>query len=473
MTYRSKDMILSQKVRFSVLESESWTDSMLYDHLIKNKLLRFVDVFYPSNQAYNKTLRLESIVFEKDNKGSNTAVLVHGPVDYLVKLLTVSENSPIKAFFNYARFLYHFLLVFPSFISPFTFLQCLISRWDQVSAIQDVDAYDDSIKASILFVISEWRKIDFIKDFQDPYLLSCLDAFMERIENEERPELLKILQPKEYNCSSPRYNSDYPQPDSQGDITLVTDITPLELARQLCLISADILSKIERTEFLRGNWYLNGKEEKAKNVIEIIEHSNQITQWVTTEILKYCTVQGRCEAITLFIHTLQNLKEMNNYNTMIQILSGLHSSTITKLKNSWKLVTKRDRELFESLTQLMSNFGHYKNYHDILSNLDDTTPCIPLIPVICGDIFTINDTLPDQSTSYPGWVNWRKFDIIGSRISDIARFGHTKYHFVAVPEIQWVILNGFVFFNSLCFLLLTYPEKNGPVIMSVMKSPVY
>jgi len=96
------------------------------------------------------------------------------------------------------------------------------------------------------------------------------------------------------------------------------------------------------------------------------------------------------------------LEQIHNYNGVIQVLSSLHTSTISKLKQSWevsfltfrfspiprilflidyllKLVPRDKRAFFDRMTALMSNLGHYKAYHDQLYALPDETPCIPLI----------------------------------------------------------------------------------------------
>lgn len=63
----------------------------------------------------------------------------------------------------------------------------------------------------------------------------------------------------------------------------------------------------------------------------------------------------------------------------MQVLSALHSSPIQKLKRAWALVNKRSVEVFEKLTELMSNLSHYKTYYDTYTALDPATPALPLM----------------------------------------------------------------------------------------------
>jgi hypothetical protein len=132
---------------------------------------------------------------------------------------------------------------------------------------------------------------------------------------------------------------------------LVLDIEPLELARQMTLIEAKLFNAIRRKEFLHGAWYGKVKEQKAPNLLKIITHGNRVTSWITTELLKFPTAEQRARVLTLFIQVLpvrsppsflshpplQHLEALRNFNGLIQVLSSLHSATVSKLKRSWSL----------------------------------------------------------------------------------------------------------------------------------------
>src|SRR5437016_5982076 len=111
----------------------------------------------------------------------------------------------------------------------------------------------------------------------------------------------------------------------------------------------------------------------------MIKNANSVANWATTEILKYSSSKGRAYAITHFINVLTALHQFNNFNGVVQMLSCLYSSTIAKLKDSWKLVPKKEMELLENLQKLMNNSNHYKAYHDQLNTVPSHIPCIPLI----------------------------------------------------------------------------------------------
>uniref|UniRef100_A0A6B2KX66 Cyclic nucleotide-binding domain-containing protein n=1 Tax=Arcella intermedia TaxID=1963864 RepID=A0A6B2KX66_9EUKA len=362
----------------------------------------------------------------------------------MVHYLTLPENSPIRAFWNYDRFLYHFLIIFPSFLSPLELLSELIQRWDALPGPQeDVDGHGMSVRYSIAGVLREWLQMPWSNDFKEEPLRETLEAFLEANTKGEFNRVIEQLQLLHSTAGEGKSTFGAPPPPValEKKPSSIYETSPLETARQLTLIASELYSRLDRDQFLKGAWYGEMKAERAGGLLGIIEHSNEVTCWVTTEILKFCSAESRAEMISFWIQTLSHLLQLNNYNTMIQILSSLHSSVISKLKHSWKLISKKDKDLLDTITQLMSTQSHYKAYREAITNLNENTPCIPLIHVICSDLFTIHDTLTDCSVVENEWVNWRKFDVMASRISELVRFNRVNYNLEVEMRVKGMVLN--------------------------------
>eukprot|EP01124_Arcella_intermedia_P026369 TRINITY_DN4941_c0_g1_i1.p1 TRINITY_DN4941_c0_g1~~TRINITY_DN4941_c0_g1_i1.p1 ORF type:complete len:1664 (+),score=378.11 TRINITY_DN4941_c0_g1_i1:107-5098(+) len=434
---------LSHKAKIPFLGSELLTEVEFLEYLEQNRLYKYIPLFFPEKGDLLRNISIESQIFEKEK--NHLLTLVHAPLDFLIQLLTIPENSPLKSFFHYDRFLYHFLLVFPAFITPSQFLYKLIDRWNAFNENQEIDGHAILIRAAILNVLREWKALEISRDFQHDQLKKMLDDFVESSLKQSCLGANELFLPP-----LEKRQREYPPPQLPSvSPFILTDVPALEIARQLTLISSELLSRIDRTQFLDKNWYGADKKEKAPDFLVMIEHSNEVTRWVTTEILKFSSNEDRALAIIHFIHVLQHLKELNNFNSIIQILSSLHSSTVSKLKNSWKLITKKEKDAFDSVTQLMSTAGHYKSYHEQLALVNDSTPCIPLMPIICSDLFSINDTL--SNTNEMDWINWRKFHVVGSRLNDIARFGTIVYNLEPIPVIQSMISDSEKWDDDICY----------------------
>eukprot|EP01125_Pyxidicula_operculata_P019034 TRINITY_DN6861_c1_g1_i2.p1 TRINITY_DN6861_c1_g1~~TRINITY_DN6861_c1_g1_i2.p1 ORF type:complete len:1619 (-),score=357.53 TRINITY_DN6861_c1_g1_i2:49-4905(-) len=425
-----------------VIESESWDDKTLDEYLNHYKLSRFRDVFFKKNNE--KTL--ESTVFEVE-KDKRTLEIIHAPVDYLIELLLIPENSPIKAFWSYDLFIYQFLLVFPTFVTPLEFFNQLVKKWNSLS--RSVDCYDYSIRVSILKILKEWISLTCSLDFYNNGLVRKVDEFFESNYDGEHDRQIRTLQSilETYHCHSSHFVD--PPPSILPDKTdfIFMDVSPIEMARQLTILESNLFSNLKREELLdhRG-WNNPDKYKTAPNIVLAIQHSNKITNWVSSEILRFSTSKLRADAIEYFVLVLQQLHQLNNFNSMIQILSSIHSAAIyTKLKETWRILAKREKvkEMLDGYTKLMDTASHYKTYRDALSQIQQDTPCIPLLSVVCQDLFNIQDATNTMSETMPEWINWQKMSVIANRIADGLRLDAetTRYSLQPVTSIQNIFLN--------------------------------
>ena len=53
--------------------------------------------------------------------------------------------------------------------------------------------------------------------------------------------------------------------------------------------------------------------------------------------MKHVKLSDRVTAFTKFITLLQKLFELNNYNGVNEILSGINSAPVRRLKNTWEV----------------------------------------------------------------------------------------------------------------------------------------
>lgn len=66
-----------------------------------------------------------------------------------------------------------------------------------------------------------------------------------------------------------------------------------------------LLSYVRRKEYLRGDWRVPERQKYVKNLIRVIDHSNIIGNFITTEILKCGSFKERINTISFFIHVVQ------------------------------------------------------------------------------------------------------------------------------------------------------------------------
>jgi len=92
---------------------------------------------------------------------------------------------------------------------------------------------------------------------------------------------------------------------SNGRIAKLTDISPLEMARQLTIIEFQHFQNITMNECLNKRWSGPDCDRLAPNIRAIIRMANVVAGWVTTCIIAQKDVKARAGVIKYFIQTSQ------------------------------------------------------------------------------------------------------------------------------------------------------------------------
>jgi son of sevenless-like protein len=142
-----------------------------------------------------------------------------------------------------------------------------------------------------------------------------------------------------------------------------------------------------------------------------------MTAWVASEIVSAPILKQRVAVITFFIRVCEACKELNNFNTLMEILSGLDMTAIVRLKNTWESIPKRDMQSLEELREIVSRNDNYSRYRQEVDAINTPTPYLPYIGLILQDLVALEE-LP--TIDRDGLVNFRKF----KRVSKILQRVH-------------------------------------------------
>jgi len=118
--------------------------------------------------------------------------------------------------------------------------------------------------------------------------------------------------------------------------------------------------------------------------------------WVATEVIfavnlnSQPSAEYRAQTISRLIHTMNELRSLNNFNSLMQIYTGLHLPVVDHLAETWALVSKADREIMRKIGELMDHRNNYKNYRSALESIEET-PCIPFISLLLRDLTFIEE----------------------------------------------------------------------------------
>ncbi|KAJ6252377.1 guanine nucleotide exchange factor [Anaeramoeba flamelloides] len=190
-------------------------------------------------------------------------------------------------------------------------------------------------------------------------------------------------------------------------------------------------SKIQPTELLNLSWSKAKYKHRAQNVLTFIHRFNDLSQWVATEILHQGRLKKRTISLDKVIRIAGKLRELQNFNSIISILSGLNSASIHRLKFTWGDLPKTTDELFKTLVTQMSSDQAYKIYRNILHGLNP--PCIPYLGVYLTDLTFIEDGNPNK---IDGLINFYKRRLVYAVIEEIKQYQLKPYYFQAIHQIS-------------------------------------
>ncbi|KAF9439200.1 hypothetical protein BGZ76_009373 [Entomortierella beljakovae] len=165
----------------------------------------------------------------------------------------------------------------------------------------------------------------------------------------------------------------------------VTDIKPVELARQLTIIVGKLFMEIPYLELLA---------KERPNCSRMIQVSNKITIWVTDTIVDELDIKKRIGIIKHWIEVGEECLKLNNFDTLTAISCAIESTPVKRLHNTWEGINKGYYERSLQLKKMVSSDCNYSVYRSKLKSI--RAPCIPFL----GLYFTVIAYIDDGNSMY-------------------------------------------------------------------------
>lgn len=251
---------------------------------------------------------------------------------------------------------------------------------------------------------------------------------------------------------------DYPESilpkNGKGPIKSPLDIDPLEFARQLALIEFRVYKSIAPWECYGNGWMSEESKERSPNISNFIANFNKISNLVTFFILGEPEAKKRKKVISYFMKVVDCSKEIGNYNAVMEILSSLGNSAISRLKKSWGEKAKQKFQEYNSL------FDHnFKELREATEPSGKDVPMLPYLGIFLKDLTFIDEGNEDIVDNL---INWNKMQMQAKTISKIREFQKIPFMFKDVFQIQtfvchliyWNHVNVCLFCLFVCSLVL-------------------
>jgi len=230
-----------------------------------------------------------------------------------------------------------------------------------------------------------------------------------------------------------------PKKVSEGVKHQFLDFHPTEVARQLTLIEHQRFRDLPRHEFVRQAWNKKESTTKAPQIVNAIKKFNEISYWVAAEIVFCANSKQRVTVIKRMIQIANKCLSYNNFNTVMEIICGLHMSSIQRLKKTWKALSSKYTAIFEEITKFISSEGNYRNYRGAISKAE--LPINPYLGVFLRDLTFIEDGNPDFVED-DQFMNFEKMRMLNGVLSSISKYQSVQYNFEPVPSVQEYIISG-------------------------------
>lgn len=140
------------------------------------------------------------------------------------------------------------------------------------------------------------------------------------------------------------------------------------IAKQLTRIEYEIYRRIDPIELKGQAWNKPKRQCVSRNILSLIQRANRLSFWIATCILLQPKLKDRGRVVVKIINIAQQLKEMNNFNTLMGFVAGLNMSCVSRLKNTFNQVSKRSMEQYRALQELLDPKSSFKSLRDAIKN---------------------------------------------------------------------------------------------------------
>ncbi|KAJ9149224.1 Cell division control protein 25 [Pleurostoma richardsiae] len=392
-----------------------------------------------------------------------------GSLPALVERLTTHESTPD------AMFVSTFYLTFRLFCTPIKLAEALIDRFEYVGDSPHMAA---PVRLRVYNVFKGWLESHW-RDETDREALSLIEPFAEfnlaSVLPSAGKRLLELTQrvastggatlvPRlvssmgKTNTSVSQYipaDTPLPAPNisksqinflhnwkTGGVCPIVLDFDPLEVARQLTIKQMSIFCSIMPEELLGSQWMKRGGVD-SPNVKAMTALSTDLSNLVAETILHYNEVKKRASVIKQWIKIAHQCLELHNYDALMAIICSLNSSTITRLRRTWDIISPKRKETLKMLQAIVEPSQNNKVLRARLH--DHVPPCLPFQGMFLTDL-TFVDIGNPPTKQLPGTdgsseltvVNFDKHTRTAKIIGELQRF-QIPYRLTEVPELQeWI-----------------------------------
>jgi hypothetical protein len=190
----------------------------------------------------------------------------------------------------------------------------------------------------------------------------------------------------------------------------VVDLQPKHMARQMCLVDAELFKHIDADLFVKGSLDRsetsqitllgsNGSLSKPLpplpvNDVPLTQQFNRVVRWCQAELL-FADPDDKKRAVKLawMIQLAQKLLDYRNFHSLKAVVSALQSAPIHRLETTWNGLSKKEKSIWQKLELVMSPDDNHKQYRLEVDQVQpDGLATIPYLGVLRLDLTYLHET---------------------------------------------------------------------------------
>ncbi|KAH0788795.1 RasGEF domain containing protein [Histomonas meleagridis] len=429
--------------------SDTDTDNPLSFSIINpsaNRVVLFYTILDIPNETREELKLINTIVFQDPNEYTGNANSPNAATfNQLILFLTEPEYSTVD-------FQKLFLITFPSFATPPKVLAAIFTRYFVDISTPNCNIKDENqlkqIRIIIIRIISAWLRLTPYQFTSD--MMNALDEFIKYLSTDPSCKNqvkiltteLRILKGESNNtCTT---NSENPPPpiESPDKPKQITDVNPVELARQVSILHSKIFHKIGPMELLTAIWGQK-KGGGSANLDALTDHFDKFSRYVQLTIIQGNDAKARAKMFNYWVETAIAFKEQaNNYHGIFAVICGLTHRSVQRLKDTIKIAMKNMgrsmKKQYEELVDLCDFQNDFHNYRPALSKAPERS--IPFIGCLQRDLIYVQEGYPNEIN---GLINFQKCTACYTLIKQIDKFQNERVQFKELDYIQDLIKNSF------------------------------
>ncbi|KAL7713446.1 Guanine nucleotide exchange factor [Entamoeba marina] len=390
---------------------------------------------YPSNlrQIYIKISDdVHGKIQQKGLKMKDGSVC-SGPFEVLVEWAITPENTV----FDFSKEL---LLNYKSYCSPMKLLSILDKQCSEIQQTGEAEQSSKKKWTKVTIFMKNWTEL-LPEDFAGEELSAMFEQFVRKystqfvgvtkiksmVDNAKQMKSLPV-----FDCLKITDKTSKALPVQQLSIDYIVG--------QITLYEFELFVSIKPNEFLGSGWTKKDKYNRSKNLCDLLDHFNAVTNWVSSSIISVDDINQRAELISKFIDVAVSMLDHLNFTGFFEFYSGLVSANVSRLTKTWEMVKNVDQRMkpLRELAEPTKSYAAYRNH--IKQNI--TQPSIPFLGVIIQDLTFIDEGNPDSTPD--DHVNFEKCRLMAKQLIVIktlqqkhfptAKAENTFYDFITTLE---------------------------------------